>query len=247
MKKIVIIGASSGIGMRIATDFARLGWRVGIAARRTDLLKSVKDLYPANVEYAEIDVTASDAVDKFIDLIETIDGMDILLYAAGCGWNNPDLDLTDDLQTIGVNVTGMTKIVNAAYKYYRDTANVSRGRIAVITSVAGTKGIGACAAYSASKRYQWTYLQALDQLAHQQHVNVGFTDIRPGFVDTDLLKGRTDGLPMLMSVDYVAPRIERAILRGDRIATIDSRWAVVTALWRLVPNCLWRHIGLDFQ
>lgn len=232
--------------MRIATDFARLGWRVGVAARRVDRLETLRDLYPDNIEYAGIDVTAPDAVDRFLDLIQTLDGMDILLYAAGCGWSNPELDLTDDLQTIGVNVTGMTRMVNAAYRYYRQTANVTRGRIAVITSVAGTKGIGPCAAYSASKRYQWTYLQALDQLARQQRVNVDFTDIRPGFVDTDLIKGRAGSLPMVMSVDYAAPRIERAILRGDRIATIDSRWAIVTGLWRLVPGCLWRRIGLDF-
>ena len=85
MKKIIIIGASSGIGMRVATDFARLGWRVGIAARREEQLKSLKEKYPDRVEYMTIDVTAQDAVDRFYKLIELIDGMDYLLYAAGCG------------------------------------------------------------------------------------------------------------------------------------------------------------------
>ena len=42
MKKIIIIGASSGMGMRVATDFARLGWRVGIVGRREDRLKEIK-------------------------------------------------------------------------------------------------------------------------------------------------------------------------------------------------------------
>ncbi|MDE6437642.1 MAG: SDR family NAD(P)-dependent oxidoreductase, partial [Muribaculaceae bacterium] len=51
MKKIVIIGASSGIGARVATDFARMGWRVGIAARREDMLKEIKALYPDRIEY----------------------------------------------------------------------------------------------------------------------------------------------------------------------------------------------------
>ena len=50
MKKIIIIGASSGIGMRVATDFARLGWRVGIAARREEQLKSLKEKYPDQVD-----------------------------------------------------------------------------------------------------------------------------------------------------------------------------------------------------
>lgn len=240
MKKIIIIGASSGIGMRVATDFARLGWRVGIAARREEQLKSLKEKYPDRVEYMTIDVTAQDAVDRFYKLIELIDGMDYLLYAAGCGWRNPDLDNAVDDQTVLVNVYGFTRIINAAYKYYKQTASLHRGHIAAITSVAGVKGIGISATYSASKRYQWTYLQAIDQLAHQQHVNVDITDIRPGFVDTPLLNGHS--YPMEMSVDYVAPRLESAMLRGKRVAVIDSRWAVVSALWRMIPDALWRRI-----
>ncbi len=50
MKKIIIIGASSGMGMRIATDYARAGWRVGIAARSEERLKAIKDLYPDRIE-----------------------------------------------------------------------------------------------------------------------------------------------------------------------------------------------------
>lgn len=243
MKKIVIVGASSGMGKRIAIDFARMGWRVGIAARRQQALQEIKDLYPDRIEYVTFDVTAPDAVAKFYDLIERIDGMDYLLYSAGCGWLNPELDESKDERTIAVNVTGFTKIVNAAYKYFRDTANVRKGHICAITSVAGTKGIGLSATYSASKRYQWTYLQALDQLAHAQHVNVAFTDIRPGFVDTPLLNGNKN-YPLEMSIDYVAPRIEKAMLRGKRIAIIDARWAVITALWKLIPDPLWRRIEL---
>lgn len=231
------------MGMRVATDFARLGWRVGIAARREDRLKDIKALYPDRVEYMAIDVAAPDAVEKFYNLIELIDGMDYLLYAAGCGWFNPALDDARDDDTIDVNVKGFTKIITAAYKYYRDTANLYRGHIAAITSVAGMKGIGVSATYSASKRYQWTFLQAIDQLAHQQHVNVSVTDLRPGFVDTPLL-GAHKNYPMEMSVDYVAPRLETAMLRGKRVAYIDSRWAVVTALWRMVPDSLWRRIEL---
>lgn len=242
MKKIIIVGASSGMGRRLALDFARLGWRVGIAARREDQLKEIKARNPDRIEYAAIDVAAQDAVDRFYNLIEQLDGMDYLVYAAGCGWRNPDLDEASDEQTIAVNVLGFTKIVNAAYKYYKRTANVDRGHIACITSVGGTKGIGISATYSASKRYQWTYLQAIDQLAHQQHVNVAISDLRPGFVDTALLAGRR--YPLEMSLDYVAPRLERAIIRAPRVKIIDSRWAIVTALWRMIPPCLWRHMEL---
>ncbi len=130
--------------------------------------------------------------------------MDYMLYAAGCGWQNPELDTARDRSTLEVNVVGFTRIINAAYTYFRDTANRRPGHIAAITSVAGTKGIGISATYSASKRYQWTYLQALDQLAHIQHVDVAITDIRPGFVDTPLLVHGKD-YPIEMSIAYAAP------------------------------------------
>ena len=232
------------MGKRVACDFARLGWRVGIAARREDQLKEIKSMYPDRVEYMTIDVTAADAVDRFNKLIELIDGMDYMLYAAGCGWTNPELDEANDERTLQVNVLGFTKIINAAYKYYKATANLHRGHIAAITSVAGTKGLGISATYSASKRYQWTYLQAIDQLAHIQHVNVSITDIRPGFVDTPLLDPDKN-YPLEMSVDYVAPRLEKAILTAPRIKIIDSRWAMVTALWSMIPNSLWRHLQIQ--
>lgn len=243
MKKIIIIGASSGMGLRVATDFARLGWRVGVAARREKCLRELKSLYPDRIEYMTIDVTSDDAVSRFNRFVDRLDGMDYMLYAAGCGWRNSELDEARDEETVKVNVLGFTRIINAAYKYYKATANLHRGHIAAITSVAGTKGIGMSATYSASKRYQWNYLQAIDQLAHIQHVNVAVTDIRPGFVDTPLLDG-AKSYPMEMSVDYVAPRLESAIVSGRRIAVIDSRWAVVTALWSMVPDCLWRRLSI---
>lgn len=234
------------MGRRIAEDYARAGWTVGIAARNEERLREVRDLYPERITYSVIDVTAQDAVRKFEDLIEEIGGMDILLYAAGTGWYNPELNIGKDEATIAVNVTGFTRIINAAYRYFKATANVSRGRIAAITSVAGVKGLGVSAAYSASKRYQWTYLQALDQLAHSQHVNVSITDIRPGFVDTPLLQGNRN-YPMLMTVDYVAPIIEKAIMQRRRVATIDSRWSIVSGLWQMIPNCLWPRLQVKMQ
>lgn len=243
MKKIIVIGASSGLGARIATDFARLGFRVGIAARREDRLKDIKALYPERIAYQTIDVTAPDAVERFYNLIELIDGMDILLFASGIGFQDPELKdstLTDTLQT---NVVGFARIIAAAYKYFRDTANLHPGQIAAITSVAGTKGIGVAAAYSSSKRFQQMFINSLEQLAYRQQVNVKFTDIRPGFVRTPILNDDKD-YPMIMSVDYAAPLIEKAILKRKRVAVIDSRWLIVNTLWRMIPQCLWKHISL---
>lgn len=241
MKRIIIVGASSGIGRRVASDFARWGWQVGIAARRLDRLQEIAGQYPANVVCRSMDVTASDAVERFYDLIELNGGADVVLYAAGVGWSNPQLYLQNDMSTVDVNVAGFTRIVNAAYRYFRDTPGDRRPQIAAITSVAATKGLGVSAAYSASKRYCQTYLQALDQLARMQRVALDITDIRPGFIRTPLLKeGRN--YPLLMDLDYAAPRIELAILWRRRVQVIDWRWNLAVGLWRMIPACLWTRL-----
>lgn len=244
MKKIVIIGASSGIGRQVALDFARGGWRVGVAARREEPLKEIRDQYPDRVAYSVIDVTSDDATARFLNLIEMIDGMDVLLLSAGVGWLNPLLQPQIDTATVEVNCAGFTRIMDAAYNYYKQTASATPGHIAAITSIAGAKGIGIAASYSASKRFQWTYIDALEQLARQEHVNVTFTDVRPGFIATPLLADGND-FPMTMSLRYAVARIERAILRRRRVAVIDGRWKVVNALWRAIPGRVWRHIALN--
>lgn len=244
MKKIIIIGASSGLGARIATDFARGGWRVGIAARRDDRLQQIKELYPDNIATKTIDVTAPDAARRFTELIELCDGMDVLLFAAGTGFNDPDLDPSHVRDTLQTNVTGFAEILTAAYRYFRDTANVHQGQIAAITSVAGVKTLGVAAAYSASKAFQQRFINCLEQLAYRRQVNIEFTDIRPGFIRTPLLQEGKD-YPMIMSVDYAAPLIERAILRRRRVAYIDYRWNVVARLMSVIPQRLWRHLSLE--
>ncbi len=245
MKQIAIIGASSGLGQRVAADFASMGWKVAVAARREEPLRELKERFPDNVVYTTLDVTKPDAVERFYHLIELNNGIDVLLMASGIGFQNPALDLTQEVRTLETNVVGFARIVSAAYKYFRDTRNNRPGRIAAITSVASIKGIGVAAAYSASKRFQRTYLDALEQLAARQRVNVKFTDIRPGFIRTPLLDPDKD-YPLMMSVDYAAPQIVHAILAGRRTATIDWRWRLISALWATLPTRVWTRIPVGF-
>lgn len=243
MKRIVIIGASSGLGERIALDFARYGYRVGIAARRESRLKAIKEQYPDRIEYLPIDVTDQDAVKRFNLLIERLGGMDTLLFASGTGFQDTELIDSKITNTLEVNVVGFARILAAAYRYFRATANNTPGQIAAITSVAGTRGLGLAASYSSSKRFQQQFIDSLEQLAYNQGVNVQFTDIRPGFIRTPLLDEDKD-YPLIMSIDHAAPLIEHAILTRRRKAYIDSKWLIVNTLWRMIPQALWKRINL---
>lgn len=135
---------------------------------------------------------------------------------------------------------GFARMIGEAYRYF---AEQGKGHIAAITSIAGTKGLGPAPAYSATKALQNVYLQSLEQQAHARGLKIQFTDIRPGFVNTDLLKGDFR-YPMMLKPDKVARRIVNAILNKRHVVVIDWKYAILTALWRLLPRVLWRHLKL---
>ena len=131
------------------------------------------------------------------------------------------------------------KVTSQWIDYFRRQGG---GHLAAISSIAGTKGLGAAAAYSASKRYQNTYLDALAQLSRMQRLDIRITDIRPGFVDTPLL--REGKYPMLMRPEKVAARIVRALEQRKRRIVIDRRYAVLVFFWRLIPEWLWERLPI---
>lgn len=238
MKRIVIVGATSGMGLEVARLALRAGWRVGAAGRRTDRLEALRAEAPEQVEIRQMDVTDPAAPEQLATLIERLGGMDIYLHSSGIGFRNEALDPAIELATARTNAEGFIRMVTAAYTYFRSHGG---GQIAVISSIAGTKGLGAAPAYSATKRLQNTYIDALAQLARMQRARIRFTDIRPGFVDTPLLAS-DGGYPMLMPADKVARRIFRAIVRGRRRVVIDGRFAVLVFLWKLIPTWLWERL-----
>lgn len=239
MKRIVIAGATSGLGYEVARLCIEAGWRVGAAGRNAEALARLKALAPERVETAEIDITQDDAPQRLAGLIDRLGGMEIYFHTSGIGKRNTDLQPEIELATLRTNGEGFVRMVTAAFDWFR---NCGGGHIAIISSVAGTRGLGSAPAYSATKRLQNTYIDALAQLSHMEHLGIRFTDIRPGFVATPLLAG--DDYPLLMRPEPVARRIFRAIRRRKRRAVIDRRYALLVFLWRLIPPWLWERLPI---
>ena len=159
-------------------------------------------------------------------------------HSSGIGYQNARLDADIELNTLETNGTGFTRLVGTAFRYFREKG---RGHIAVISSIAGTKGLGVAPAYSATKRFQNTYIDALEQLATMQKLNIRFTDIRPGFVATSLLNDGKN-YPMLMKTPYAAKLIVKALKRNKRIAVIDWKYSILVFFWKLIPRCIWKRM-----
>ena len=165
--------------------------------------------------------------------------MGIFLLSSGIGKQNPTLEADIELKTVQTNVDGFTRMVIAAFSFFKQQGG---GHIAVISSIAGTKGLGMAAAYSATKRFQSTYIDALAQLSRMEHLHICFTDIRPGFVATALLKD--DNYPMLMKAGDVARQIVRALDSKKRVIVIDGRYRLLVFFWRLIPNWIWERLPI---
>ena len=239
MKHAIVMGASSGIGFEIAQLLLENGWRVAACARREERLSLLGEKYGARLIHRQIDITSSKMQGQLLELAEQLDGVDLYFHVAGVGWNNPDLNLDKELLTVETNGRGFVDSVGTMFRYMSTHGG---GHIAAITSIAGTKGLGPAPAYSATKAMQNTYLQALVQLSLSKNLNITITDIRPGFVNTDLLAGAR--YPMMMNKKRVARKALSAALKHKHVVVIDFRYAVLTTLWRLLPRWIWRRINL---
>ena len=237
MKRVIIVGATSGIGLEIAKNYLKEGWLVGVAGRREELLAEFQISEPDRIFVEKIDINDEESPSALNRLIDKLDGMDLFILTSGIGSQNYALASGIELQTADTNVKGFMRMATTAFNYF---CTKGGGHIAAISSIAGTKGIGVAPAYSATKRFQSTYIEALAQLARLKRIHIRFTDIRPGFVATALLK--EDTYPMLMRADNVARKIVRAIRRRKRVVTIDYRYRAIVFLWRLVPRFLWERL-----
>lgn len=165
----LIVGASSGIGREVALLLLEKGWRVGVCCRRLERLHELADRYPGQVETEALDVCQAEAPQVLERLMERVGRIDVFYLISGVGWQNPQLDPAIELQTVATNAAGFTRMVTAAFRYFE---SVGGGHIAVVSSIAGTRGLGAAPAYSATKRFQNTYIEALQQQARMRRLPI---------------------------------------------------------------------------
>lgn len=239
--KIVIAGASSGLGFETAKLFISAGWKVSVCARRIDRLKELVDLNPDNVTAYQLDICEDSSPTLLQKILSDGDRTDIYFHVAGIGSHNRDLDIDKEINTLNTNALGFVKCIDTAYNYFK---TVGGGQIAAITSVAGTKGLSAAPSYSATKRMQWHYLQCLAQLSHSSGAGIKITDIRPGFVKTDLLDKNMD-YPLLLKPPYAAKIIYKTIIKKKRVKIIDWKYSVLVFFWKLIPDFVWERLKID--
>ncbi len=239
-QRVVIVGASSGIGRALALHYLADGARVGLAARREHPLAEIAAQYPHQVEVATIDVTHPEADSQLLALVAQLGGMDVCIISAGIGYQNVELNASLELSTVATNTAGFTRIAVAAFNHFR--TQPQGGHLVALSSIAGTKGLGVSPSYSATKRYQSTYMESLTQLATIEKLPIRTTVIKPGFIDTPLIEGAN--YPCTLSLAYASRLIYKAICKKRSVVVVNWVWRTVVLFWRLIPRWLWVRLSI---
>lgn len=237
MKRAIIVGASSGIGKELAQLLTDDHCIVGITGRRRDLLRKMARVYPGKIFYQPFDIAQSNNFKMLRRLVKKMGGLDMLIFCAGCEAKNPKLEIDKERTSIATNVNGFVEVVNWAINYFIIQGH---GQLIAISSIAGLRGGRIAPSYNAAKAFQMNYLEGLRQKVNKLMLPVHITDIRPGFIDTDL--ANKDVMFWEISAKKAARLILQTIKRKVAIAYIPFRWWIFVILLRIIPGTIFKKL-----
>jgi len=239
MKKAIVIGATSGIGRSLSEILVKNGYTIGVTGRRLERLATLKEKHQEKIHYCQMDVQDSSTVESICNkLVHELGGVDLLIISAGIGQENRSLDFSIENNVIATNIQGFTCVADWGMRYFKEQGH---GHLVNISSIAGVRGNGVAPSYNASKAFQINYLEGLRLHANKWCAGIHVTDVRPGYVDTDMAKG--DGLFWVAPVDLAAQQIFNALKRKKKVVYITKRWRIIGLLLQIIPYSIMRKIG----
>lgn len=238
-KNIIIIGATSGIGEGLARICIKKGYRVGITGRREKRLRSLKDELGENIFFIRMDVTKhKESREGLRSLIDEMGGMDIIVLNAGISNFHGSDQLSVEQKVINVNVSGFVQLFKESYNYFEKQGH---GQIVGISSVAALFGYGRSAVYNASKSFISLYMQGYRQKAKRADSDIRITDIKPGFVESEMTEGN-ENLFWVASTEKASEQILKAIEKKKNLAYVTKRWRLMAWIFKLIPDFVWNRL-----
>lgn len=253
MKSVVITGASSGIGLATAREFAKQGYNVALAARNSAKLKQIEDelslAYGAKGQKfisIETDVCKEEDCRNLIERsIEVFGGLDVLVNNAGISMRAmfKDLDLSVIKSLMDVNFWGTVFCT----KYALPHLLKSHGSVVGVISIAGFKGLPARTGYSASKFAIYGFLDTL-RVEHL-HDNLHVMIFAPGFTSSNIRNTAlvADGSQQgktprdegkMMSAESVAHKLYKGVKRRKRVVVLTPVGKATVFLNKISPRLL---------
>ena len=243
-KVVMITGASSGIGNGLAHELASRGAKLGLLARRENLLDEIVNavrLRGGKAFAMAADVRDADAMRAAADRIRAELGpIDILIANAGIGTSShiSQLDPIHAANVISINVLGAANSVAAVVP---QMVARGKGHLVAISSLAAYRGLAKSAAYCASKAAMSAYFESIR--IDLRGTGVGVTIVHPGFIKTPLTAGREAHMPYLMELDDAVKKIVSAIEKGKKSVAFPWQLATVVRAGMLMPAFMYDWIA----
>lgn len=236
--RVVISGASSGLGLALAQHYLQHGAQVAAIARRVDLLQTLSAQFPGKVSCYPLDVRDAAALQTAAqDFITRIGVPDIIIANAGVS-RGTLTDYAEDIhafqQVMDINVMGAVKTFQPFMSAMR---KAGKGTLVGIASVAGFRGLPGSEAYSASKAALISYLESLRVELRGSGVRV--VTICPGYIKTPMTDVNTYSMPFIIEADDAARRFARVIAQQKSFAVVPWQMGLVGKLLKILPNCLY--------
>jgi short-subunit dehydrogenase len=235
--RVVITGASSGIGEALARHYAAPDVVLGLISRR----EAVVGL-PGTVVSYPLDVTDAAALEQAAaDFVRRFGAPDLVIANAGVGIGTLGEELADIAKLrrmLEVNVAGLA----ATFAAFTPSMKKSgRGTLAGIASIAGFRGLAGNGAYCASKAAAITWMESLRVELHGTGISV--VCVCPGYIDTPMTAVNRFPMPFLLASDDAARRIARVIARRRRLAVIPWQMAAISVLLKWMPGWLYDRLA----
>lgn len=231
-----ITGASTGIGRALALRLAAEGCTVAASARGEDALADLEkdaESLPGRIVSVPLDVTDADAVTKAGVRIATDLGVpDLCVLNAGnyIPINAKRLKAADVATQFDLNVMGVVRVLEAVIP---GMVKRKSGRIAVVASVSGYRGLRSALGYGATKAALINICEAMRMELGDHGIAVQL--VNPGFIKTPLTDKNDFPMPFLMPVDKAVDRFYRGLLTNRFEITFPRRFTWILKALRVLP------------
>jgi short-subunit dehydrogenase len=235
----IITGASTGIGRELAKVLAGQGARVGLVARRRELIETLAkeiEQVGGTAQFAAADVgDRSQAVAAIRDLARRLGAVDLLVANAGVGIPTllDPMNVEAIEMTVRVNLLGVVYSIEAVLP---EMLKRKSGHLAAVSSMAAYKGLPGESAYCASKAAVNAYLEGL-RIQLREH-NIAVTTICPGFVKTPMTEINDFKMPWVLEADDAARRIARALARRKKVFNFPWQMRIAMKIVGWLPDWL---------
>ena len=245
LKRVFITGASSGLGMALAREYAAQGAQLGLLARRQDALEALVATLPNMHQHHlyVVDVSDHDALAAAAaDFLQQTGGVEVVIANAGVSYGTLTERIADKAVFENIIAVNLVSVVATFAPFIRAMQSQAAAgqtdlRLVGIASVAGIRGLPGAEAYSASKAAVISYCESLR--VEMRHHGIRVVTLAPGYIDTPMTQVNTYAMPFLLPAEKFAERAVKVINAGRSYAVIPWQMRGVSWMLRLLPNWLY--------